>query len=107
MRGLVIFLLVLIGLASFSFIVISAKNVSDIKIEALEKPKISEFSTFTSAVCQNNGTIVKCKDEVFVKCNGNVSRAEDISDCNGFKVEIPKMLGFATFSKDWKDPRNN
>ena len=105
MRGLVIFLLVLIGIASFSFIVISASN--DTKIHTPKHGFLSyEFSTFTSAVCQNNGNSVKCKDEVFVKCNENVSRAEDISDCNGFKVEIPKTLGFATFSKDWKDPRN-
>ena len=100
-----VFLLVLIGLASFSFVVISTNNLNNSK-DKTEENKILEFSTFTSAVCENSGKTVKCKDEVFVKCNGNISRAEDVSDCSGFKVEIPKTLGFATFSRDWKDPRN-
>ena len=106
MRGLVYFLLILVGLLSFSFIVISAKNASDIKKETVEKPKALEFSTFTTAVCQNKGNVVHCKDEFFVNCNGKVSKAVDIEYCNGIKVEAPKALGFATFGKDWKDPRN-
>lgn len=106
MRGLVIFLLVLIGLASFSFIVISAKNINDVKTEVAEEPKSFEFSTFTTAVCQSNGDLVECKDEFFVNCNGIVSKAIDAAECNGMKVDVPKALGFAVFSKDWKDPRN-
>ena len=106
MRGLVIFLLVLVGLASFSFIVISAKNVNDIKAEIREEPKIFEFSTFTTAVCEDKGDVVHCKDEFFVNCNGEVSKAVDVAECNGVKLEAPKALGFAVFSKDWKDPRN-
>lgn len=106
MRGLVIFLLVAIGMVSFSFIALSAKNINDVKNDALEKPKILEFSTFTSAVCENNKDVVKCRDEVFVNCNGKISKASEIPECNGFKAEIPKTLGFATFTKDWKDPRN-
>ena len=106
MRGLVIFVLALIGMASFSFIVISAKNIGDIKAEAQEKPAILEFSTFTSAVCESNDGLFECKDEFFVSCNGKVSKAVDAAECNGFKVEAPKALGFAVFDKDWKDPRN-
>ena len=106
MKGLVIFLLVLVGIASFSFIVISSKNVNDIKAEITKEPKIFEFSTFTTAVCDNKGNVVHCKDEFFVNCDGKVSKAEEIKECNGIKVETPKALGFATFSKDWKDPRN-
>ena len=106
MRGLVIFVLILVGLLSFSFIVISAKNVNDIKTETLEKPKALEFSTFTTAVCEDKGNIVHCKDEFFVNCNGKVSKAVDVAECNGMKVEAPKILGFAVFGNDWKDPRN-
>ena len=86
MKGLVIFLLVLVGIASFSFIVISAKNVNDIKTETLENPKALEFSTFTTAVCENKGNVVHCKDEFFVNCNGNVSIASDIAECDGVKI---------------------
>ena len=106
MRGLVYFLLMLVGLASFSFIVISAKNVNDIKTETLEKPKILEFSTFTSAVCESKKNVFHCNDEFFVNCNGKVSKAVDVAECNGMKVEAPKILGFAVFGNDWKDPRN-
>ena len=106
MRGLVIFLLILVGLLSFSFIVISAKNANDIKKETVEKPKALEFSAFTTAVCDNKEDVVHCRDEFFVNCNGKVSKAADIEDCNGIKIEPPKALGFATFGKDWKDPRN-
>ena len=106
MRGLVIFLLVLVGIASFSFIVISAKNVNDIKAEITKEPKIFEFSTFTTAVCEDKGELFHCKDEFFVNCNGKISKAVDVTECNGVKLEAPKALGFAVFSKDWKDPRN-
>ena len=107
MRGLVIFLLVLIGIASFSFIAISAKSVNDTKTDASEKPKILDFGTFTSAVCENKGDIVRCTDEVFVKCNGKISRAVDIAECNGFKIDVPKATGAAVFGSGWKDPRIN
>jgi len=106
MRGLVIFLIVLIGIASFSFIALSTKNAADIKTETSEKPKIMDFSTFTSAVCENKNELVKCRDEVFVKCNGTISKAEEIAECNGFKIEVPKATGAAVFGNDWKDPRN-
>ena len=49
---------------------------------------------------------MKCKEEVFVNCNGNVSKASDIAECNGIKLDIPKATGFAVFEKGWKDPRN-
>ena len=106
MRGLVIFLLVLVGMASLSFIAISAKSVNDIKTQVTEEPKIFEFSTFTTAVCEDKGEVVHCKDEFFINCNGKVSKAVDVAECNGIKFEAPKALGFAVFSKEWKDPRN-
>ena len=106
MRGLVIFLLVLVGMASLSFIAISAKNVNDTKTETTEEPKIFEFSTFTTAVCEDKGEIVHCKEEFFINCNGKVSKAVDVAECNGMKLEAPKALGFVVFEKEWKDPRN-
>ena len=111
MKGLVVFLLTLAVIISLSFAAANINRLSTKKIEIKEvqikdESEVLGFSTFTSAVCENKTGAVNCKDEVFVKCNGNISRAEDISGCNGFKVEIPKTLGFATFSGDWKDPRN-
>ncbi|MDP3765267.1 MAG: hypothetical protein Q8R04_02035 [Nanoarchaeota archaeon] len=102
MRGLVIFLIVLVGIASFSFVAASISNVNEDEKEA----KIAKFSTFTSAVCEKRADSVYCRDEFFVNCNGKISKAVDVAECNGVKLEAPKALGFAVFSKDWKDPRN-
>ena len=94
MRGFVIFLLVIAVMASFSFV---AANISTDKKETKE----FEFNTFTSAVCDNSQDFVHCKDEVFVNCNGKVSKAADVAECNGIKLDVPKTLGFAVFDKDW------
>lgn len=64
-----------------------------------------QFSTFTSAVCENKSELVYCRDEVFVNCSGNISRAIDVVECNGVKVDIPEIVGFAVFDENWKDPR--
>ena len=107
MRGLVIFLLILVLVISFSFVVLSINNLSYKKIENKEENKILEFGTFTSAVCENKEEVVHCKDEVFVNCNGKVSKVLDAAECNGFKLDAPKVSGAAVFGKDWKDPRDN
>ena len=106
MKGLVVFLLTLVGLASFSFIVISAKNVDDIKTETFESPKVLDFGTFTAAVCESKKDVVTCRDEVFVKCNGTVSKAVDVAECDGIKIDVPKATGAAVFGNGWKDPRD-
>lgn len=103
MRGLVIILLVLMGIASFSFV---AANINSNKIETKEEHKELEFSTFTSAICENKEEVVHCKDEIFVNCNGKISKAIDVAECNGIKLDIPKATGFAIFEKGWRDPRN-
>jgi len=90
-------------MASFSFV---AASMNSEKEEVKEESKIIEFSTFTSAVCENKANLVHCKDEMFVKCNGTISKAVDVAECNGFKLDVPKTLGFAVFDKEWKDPRN-
>ena len=105
MRGLVLFLLVLVVIGSLSFVVASMASNDNSETKIKQENKIVEFSTFTSAVCENKEKFVYCRDEVFVKCNGTVSKAADFAECNGIKIEIPKAIGFATFSKDWKDPR--
>ena len=104
MRGLVIFLITLVVIASFSFVVVSI-NDSNNFIKTKQENKIVEFGTFTSAVCENKKDVVNCRDEVFVKCNGTITKAVDVAECNGFKVDVPKATGFATFGNDWKDPR--
>ena len=100
MKGLVVILLMLAVIASFSFITYSPDNE-----KAAENPKQFEFSTFTSAVCEDNENFVHCRDELFVNCDGEIAKANDIKECNGLKIEAPKVLGFAVFEKDWKDPR--
>ncbi len=105
MRGLVLFIGVLVVMASFSFVALSMDNANNEKVEIKEESKPLEFSTFTSAVCENKENYVYCKDEFFVKCNGNISKAVDVAECNGIKIDTPKTLGFAVFEKDWKDPR--
>ena len=102
MRGMVIFVLVLVGLASFSF---AAANISNEIIKPKKSYEMLQFSTFTSAVCENKGEVFHCKDEFFVNCNGNISKAVDVAECEGIQIDAPKTLGFAVFSKDWKDPR--
>ena len=105
MKGLVLFLLVIIVIGSLSFVVMSMDNLDLKNTKPKLENKITEFSTFTSAVCENKDKVVNCKDEVFVKCNGTISKAVDAAECNGIKINVPKATGFATFSKDWKDPR--
>ena len=102
MGGSVIVLVLLVVIASFSFITYSANSEKTAK----ENSKQFEFSTFTSAVCEDKLDSVHCKDEVFVNCDGKISKAADAEECNGMEVEIPKALGFAVFGEDWKDPRN-
>ena len=104
MRGMVIFLTVLIVIASLSF---AAASISNDKIAPKEQPKVIEFSTFTSAVCERGKDVVKCKDEFFVSCNGEITKAADVAECSGIKVDVPKELGLATFGNVWKDPRGN
>ena len=107
MRGLVIVLLIVVIVSSLSFLVASINNgkVEDKNNEIEEKSKILEFSTYTSAVCENKEDVVHCKDEVFVNCNGEISKLIDVAECNGIKLNIPKATGAAVFSKNWKDPR--
>ena len=102
MRGLVIYSIILVLIVSISF---AAANISNEKNQVKENPRVLEFSTFTSAVCERGKDVVHCKDEVFVNCDGKVSKAVDVAECNGIKLDVPKTLGFAVFGKDWRDPR--
>lgn len=96
MRGLVLFLLMLAAIVSFSFI---AVNI-DFKKEANDKAKLLEFTTYTSAVCEDAKDFVHCKDEVFVNCNGEISKAADVAECNGIKLNTSQVSGFAVLEKD-------
>ena len=101
MRGLLLFLIIVFGIISFSLITTSVDN----KLQIKEETKNLEFSTFTSAVCEHKADVVYCKDELFVNCYGEISKAVDVAECNGIKLDIPKATGFAIFRSDWKDPR--
>ena len=105
MRGLVLFILVLIVIFSFSFVVANI-NINNEKKEIIKNSKEFEFSTFTTAVCENKEEVVHCKDEIFVNCNGKVSKAADVAECNGMNLDVPKATGDAVFDKEWRDPRN-
>ena len=70
-----------------------------------EQSSPAEFSTFTSAVCKNDGDFVKCNEELLVNCNGKVSKAGEIANCDDLDVDKSKVTGFAVFEKEWKDPR--
>jgi len=106
MRGLVLFIVLVVIIVSFSFVAASINHIEDKKIEKKDENKAFEFSTFTSAVCENKADIVHCKDEVFVNCNGSISKAADVAECDGIKIDVPKATGSAVFGSDWKDPRN-
>ena len=102
MRGLVLlFISIIAAITLFGFLAESMKENSNKK-----QDKNFEFSTFTSAVCENKNNAVYCKDELFVNCNGNISKASDIAECNGMSLDAPKVTGFAVFDENWKDPRN-
>ena len=102
MRGLVSVMLVLIFLSLFSFMALSVNREYD---EFKESAAGFEFKTFTSAVCEDKNDLVYCKDELFVNCNGKISKSSEIDECNGIKLDNIKVNGFAVFDKDWKDPR--
>ena len=106
MRGLVIFLLALVFIASFSFGYGNINNNTKNK-DSKTKFLSTDFSTFTSAVCENKNDFTYCRDEVFVNCSGKISKATDVIECNGLKIDAPKVNGFAVFEKGWKDPRIN
>ena len=102
MRGLVLlFMSIAAGIVLFSILAISMRDETHKK-----QDKNFEFSTFTSAVCEDKGTAIYCKDQLFVNCNGNVSKADGVAECNGISLGAPKITGFAVFGKDWKDPRD-
>ena len=102
MRGLVSVMIVLIFLSLFSFMALSVNREYD---EFKESSAGFEFSTFTSAVCDYSSDDVKCKDELFVNCNGKISKADEIAECNGISL-TQGVSGFAIFEKNWQDPRN-
>ena len=102
-------MLALVVIASLSFAAANISNKNDIIDEGAENTepaKNFEFSIFTSAVCENKTEIVNCRDEVFVNCDGEISKLGDAAECNGLKFDVPKATGFAVFNKDWQDPRN-
>src|SRR3989338_5462092 len=105
MRGLVVSLLILVIISSFSFVAVSIKSdINDEKTE-IKNSDYAEFKTFTSAVCEDKNDTVYCKDELFVNCNGKISKAGEIDECNGINMDSFKVTGSAVFEKNWKDPR--
>ena len=96
MKGLVIFLLVLVGLSLFSFMAVSSGTNKD---EIKQDSKRIEFKTFTSAVCEEKNDLRYCRDVLFVNCNGKLSKASEIKECNEFKVDN-QVTGFAVLEKN-------
>lgn len=74
--------------------------------ERKQEPEKLEFKTFTSAVCKELQEQVHCRDEIFVNCSGNISKAEDVAECGGMKIDVSGVNGFAVFEKGWNDERN-
>jgi len=102
MRGMVIFSLILVMLVSVSFLAVNINS----DVGAAEDLDVMEFSTFTSAVCNENEDNIFCKDEVFVNCNGEISKVIGAAECDGITISVSKATGYAYFDKDWVDPRN-
>lgn len=106
MRGLVLFLAVIAIIGSFGLVDAGITDKMTDKEQKIEQPKNLQFNTFTSAVCSNDGKVTRCKDELFVDCNGEISKVDGIAECNGLKLDAMKPTGSAVFGKGWKDPRN-
>jgi len=106
MRGLVLVFIIAVVVLFFSLLFVNTDLLNTDKNKNNEKMRNLEFSTFTSAVCQKEKDFVYCKDELFVNCNGKVSKAKDVEECNGFRLASPEVAGFAVFESDWKDIRN-
>ena len=94
MKGMVLFLLILVILSLFSFMAVSLSND---KKNLKENSKNFEFKTFTSAVCETKNNLNYCRDELFVNCNGKISKSSEIKECNGFKIDN-KVTGFAVLN---------
>lgn len=103
MGKMVTFMAVLIVLALASF---AYRSIYGEKPVVVDTQKELEFKTFTSAVCEDKEGIKHCKDELFVNCNGKISRTSETSECNGITVGNPEITGFAVFGREWKDTRN-
>ncbi|MFH1181794.1 MAG: hypothetical protein V1702_02455 [Candidatus Woesearchaeota archaeon] len=86
--------------------VVSAIAINaDIEINASAQP---DFSTATVAVCEESSSSVYCHDEVKVVCGDEsyiLPRTESQASCGSLKMDVPKITGAASFTKDWKDPR--
>lgn len=100
MRGMVFVLLIVAIISLFSFI---AFSMGSGKNQATEASNF-EFKTYTSAVCEEKSGLVYCRDELFVSCNGKISRADEIGECNGFQINNG-VTGFAVFESGWEASR--
>lgn len=95
-------LFVVFVIFSFSFAAVKINKIVESK--NTHEDGLVSFSTFTSAVCENSGEFVRCKDELFVSCNGKALKADEIESCNGIGIKN-EVSGFAIFEKEWQDPR--
>lgn len=103
MKGMVSVMLVMVFLSLFSFMALSVNSDYDDFKKASES---IEFKTFTSAVCEDMSDGVYCKDELFVNCNGKISKSSEIEECEGISLAQHEVSGSAVFGNDWRDPRN-
>ena len=95
-------MMIMVFLALFSFMALSVNQEYN---EFKKSSEGFEFKTFTSAVCDYSGDNVVCRDEIFVNCNGRISKSGELKECNGIRLDNPKVSGFAVFGEGWEDPR--
>ena len=103
MKAIIPIALMIILVAAISFAAVKMNDK-----EQITAPELKKFSlkTYTAAVCEDRENHIFCKDEFFVNCNGNVSIASEIAECEGVKIPVPNAMGAAVFDPEWKDPRN-
>ena len=70
----------------------------------------TDFKILTKAVCEERDGHIYCRDELFVRCNGNEHIINDkysLAECNGIKLNLSDIdvNGSTKFKKEWADPR--
>ena len=90
-----------------SLALIDDKKVTGYAVLDSATAEKADFKIFTKAVCEEKAEHVFCRDELFVKCNGNEysigsESLNNLVECNNIKLNLSDAMvkGDGIFKKD-------
>jgi len=96
----IVFLLIILTIALLNYSV----NPS---IDSSIKETLN-FTLKTVAICEDKDDSIYCHDELILNCNNEeyvIPKTTKNIKCGDISLDAPLITAFATFDKDWKDPR--